>query len=144
MQYQVPQFIDMEDHIIGPLTLKQFLYLAAAGAILLIAWFAFNIFIFLITAIPVIAVSLAFAFMKINDRPFVHFVISAFNYYLKPRLYVWLPQKKPGVSLSEKPEFKPSLPPPETLSQEKITKSKIRDLALSLDIGAKKRLNQNQ
>jgi len=39
MQYQVPQFIEVEDRIIGPLTLKQFLYLAFAGAILFVLWF---------------------------------------------------------------------------------------------------------
>jgi len=36
MQYQVPQFIEIEDKIFGPLTLKQFLYLAGGGGLCLL------------------------------------------------------------------------------------------------------------
>jgi len=39
MQFNVPQFIETEDKLIGPFTLKQFLYLAAGGALLVFAWY---------------------------------------------------------------------------------------------------------
>ena len=32
MQFQVPQFIETEDKVVGPLTLRQFMYIAGAGA----------------------------------------------------------------------------------------------------------------
>ena len=33
MRFQVPQFIDIEDKIFGPLTFKQFVYLAGGGGL---------------------------------------------------------------------------------------------------------------
>ena len=33
MMFSVPQFIDVEDKIIGPLTLKQFIYLAGGAGL---------------------------------------------------------------------------------------------------------------
>lgn len=133
-QYQVPQFIDMEDRIIGPLTLKQFLYLAFAGALLFVAWFIFNIYIWIAIAIPLIAAAMAFAFLKINDRPFIYFFMSFVNYYIKPRLYVFSTVPAP---VRTKTEEKPIVEAPQA-PEEKITRSKLKELALSLDTGAKR------
>ena len=133
-QYQVPQFIDIEDRIVGPLTLKQFLYLAFAGAVLFVAWFIFKFYIWIIVAFPITAAALAFAFIKINDRPFVYFFLSFITYYLKPKLYLFstIPIKLETKILS-KPSFDKAKE-----GEEKITRSKLKELALSLDTGAKR------
>lgn len=128
-QYQVPQFIDIEDRIIGPLTLKQFLYLAFAGAVLFAAWFLFKFFIWIIIAIPIVALALAFAFLKINDRPFVYFFLSALSYFLKPKLYLFGAAPK---MVKEAPIEKPmetKIPEP----TKEFSQSKLKELALSLD-----------
>lgn len=134
MQYQVPQFIDIEDRIIGPLTIKQFLYLAFASAILFVTWFIFKFYIWIIIAVPVTAAAVAFAFIPINNRPFVYFFLSFINYYLKPRLYVFstVPIKLETKTLST-PSFAKA-----TEGEEKITQSKLKELALSLDTDAKR------
>ena len=136
-QYQVPQFIDIEDRIIGPLTLKQFLYLAFGGAVLFATWFIFKFYIWIIIAVPVTAVALAFAFIKINDRPFVYFFLSFINYHLKPKLYIFSIKPKKEAELETK-----TLPTPSFAKamegEEKITRSKLKELALSLDTGAKR------
>ena len=41
MRFQVPQFIEVEDKIFGPLTLKQFLYTAGGAAVGFIIWSIF-------------------------------------------------------------------------------------------------------
>ena len=89
MRFQVPQFIEVEDKIFGPLTLKQFIYLAGAGGVVFILWRAFPIFIAIIIAAPIIALAGALAFYKINKRPFVFVLESALRYVLSNRLYVW-------------------------------------------------------
>ena len=89
MQFNIPQFIDVEDRIVGPFTLKQFLYFGAAGAILFFAWYFFKFWIFLIFAIPIVSLALALAFVKINGRPFIYYLTSFINYARKPKLYVW-------------------------------------------------------
>lgn len=132
MQYQVPQFIDIEDRIIGPLTLKQFLYLAFAGAILFVFFFLFKFFIWIIVSIPIVALALALAFLKINDRPFVYFLLAAIFYFIKPKLYVF------GTIEKNQQYEAPAKIPEGTASQpetEKITRSKLKELALNLDLG---------
>ena len=133
MQYQVPQFIDIEDRIIGPLTLKQFIYLAFAAALLFVFWFLFKFYIWIIVALPITAAALAFAFLKINDRPFVYFFLAAVFYFIKPRLYIFSNIPKPrrseevGAPTEASEEIKSQAP------TEKITRSKLKELALNLD-----------
>lgn len=89
MQFKVPQFIDIEDKIIGPLTLKQFLYLLAGAGILAIAWFFLELVVFIIIGIPIIGLALAIAFYRINGQPLVYLLGSIVKYLTKPRLYLW-------------------------------------------------------
>lgn len=89
MRFNVPQFIDIEDKIIGPLTLKQFLFLAAGGGLLFILWFYLKLFAFVIVSIPIVSLSLALAFYKVNGRSFVSFLANLIKYIIKPKLYLW-------------------------------------------------------
>ena len=88
MQYQVPQFIDVEDKIVGPLTLRQFLYLAAGFLISFSAFFVLKFFVWLLLALIVGSCAIAFAFVKYNGRSFFTLIKSVFNYFWRPRLYV--------------------------------------------------------
>ena len=141
MQYQVPQFVDIEDKIIGPLTLKQFLYLAFAGALIFVFWFLFNFYFWLIASIPVVALASAFAFLKINDRPFVYFFLSFVRYFSKPKLYLF------SAILRETPKEsapKEKLEIPQQEQEKKLTISKLKELALNLDIGTDRANNETQ
>ena len=90
MQFKVPQFIDMEDKIVGPLTLKQFAYILGAGGFSFLLWTFIPIkIIAVIFIIPVGGFFLALAFVKINDRPFMDTVESAFSYYTNSKIYTW-------------------------------------------------------
>ena len=89
MQFNVLQFIEVEDKIIGPLSLKQFLYLGAGAGILFVAWFFLKLWAFLVLAIPIILICGLLAFYRVNGRPFIAFLGSLIGYLTKPRLYVW-------------------------------------------------------
>lgn len=132
-QYQVPQFIDMESRIIGPLTLKQFLYLAFAGAILFVLWFLLIPAVWIFVAIPVIGAAATFAFLKINDRPFVYFFLSLLKYFSKPKLYIFssLPQETKPEAVPKKEEE--AIP---EVAEKKLTSLKLKELALILDTGS--------
>ncbi len=129
-QFQVPQFITVEDRIIGPLTLKQFLYLLGASSVGLVGWFWLNIFLFIFFALPIAGLFGAMAFAKINGQPLPTVITNAVNYFLQPRLYLWksAPPPKPGQAASPPPPA--AAPPPRTT----LTESKLADLAWSLDI----------
>ncbi len=101
VQYQVPQFIEIEDKIIGPLTLKQFLYLAAPTAISFILFFMVNFGIWLLLTIILGLLGLALAFIKINGRPFTNFLVSIFWYYFKPKIYIWKKTEPASKEIAE-------------------------------------------
>jgi hypothetical protein len=140
MRFQVPQFIEVEDKIFGPLTIKQFVYLAGGAGLSFIIYtiLPFPVAILLIAA--VVAFSAALAFYKINDRfPFIYIVESAFKYALGSKLYIWkkedrkvLPKEKEAVEVAK------------TLKVPKLSDSKLKDLTWSLDIKESMYTNKNQ
>lgn len=88
-RFHVPQFIEVEDKIFGPLTLKQFIYVLGGGAIAFIMWIALPRVIAIIGIIPVAALSLGFAFYKVNGQPLLQVLANMFQYYIHHRLYLW-------------------------------------------------------
>jgi hypothetical protein len=64
MKYQVPQFIEIEDKIFGPLTIKQFLYVAGGAALCFILWNFLPFYISIFFIIPIGSFFLALAFYK--------------------------------------------------------------------------------
>lgn len=118
MQFQVPQFIDIEDKVIGPFTIKQFLYVAGAGALLVILFKLLNFFVFIILAIPIAALAYAFAFLKINKQPFINTVKNFFGFLKKPDFYVW-----------KKPEPKPEKEETPKIIKKTTPKRKIKPMA---------------
>jgi len=93
MQFQVPQFIDTEDKIVGPLTLKQFGFVAAGGILSAILYFTVLLWLWVIGSIIIFGAAIALAFVKIEGRPFINVLISAFNFYWRPQTYIWQAEK---------------------------------------------------
>jgi phage-related protein len=92
MQYQVPQFIQTEDKIVGPLSLRQFIYVGVAGGLSGLMYFLLQPAIWAIFSIIVIGAAVAIAFVKIQGRPLSKIIVAAFNFYWKPQTYVWQPE----------------------------------------------------
>jgi len=128
MQYQVPQFIEVEDKIIGPLTFKQFVYLAGGGGLCLLFFSIFPLYITFLLSIPVMALSLALSFYKVNGRPFIFVLEHAFGYIMGSKLYLWRQREHEA---EKKPEQKPVT----TLeSVPALSENRLKDLAWSLNI----------
>lgn len=132
MRFQVPQFIEVEDKIFGPLTLKQFLYLAGGGAAIFLTKQILPFFLFVIAAALIAALSAALAFVKINNRPFAIFLSHVLGYYTGRRLYIWRKEEKRPVRRELAPA---EMAAPSTMP--KLTEKHLQDLAWSLDIKEK-------
>lgn len=89
MQHQVPQFIDVEDKIFGPLTAKQFFYLLGGGAMIFIMYVFLQLWLVILLGIPIAALVASLAFLKINGQPFIKVLAAALNYSSSARLYLW-------------------------------------------------------
>jgi len=88
-QFEVPQFIDVESKIVGPLTLKQFAFIAVPGLISFFLFFILARFIWVIVSFVLIVTGILFAFIKINGRPLYLLTFYAFQFFWKPKVYLW-------------------------------------------------------
>lgn len=114
MQYQVPQFIETEDKVVGPFSIRQFAYVGVAALISGIAYFILQTWLFAIVALILIGGSLALSFVKINGRPLTKIATAAFNYYWKPQMYVWK-SERPVAQRHTAPTALRELPPLESI-----------------------------
>lgn len=138
-QYQVPQFIEVEDKIFGPLTLKQFIYLAGGGGLCLLMFSLLPIYLTVLLGIPVMAFSAGLAFFSINGRPLIHAMEHAFSYLFGSKLYLWKQRQagtqNSGQAAAQKPA---NLPVP------KLSESRLKDLSWSLNIKDRTQTSQTK
>lgn len=130
MLFNVPQFIDVEDKIAGPLTAKQVLWFVGMGAVLFIVWTFFDTPTFFVLSVPIILIFSLFAFYRPYNQSLLMFAINGVMFFFRPKLYTW---DRPGmIKETSKPiENKPKiLESPKPLSIEDI-----RELAGIVDRG---------
>jgi len=127
MQYQVPQFIEVEDKIVGPLTFRQFAYLLGGAGLSFVLYTIFPLSIAILFIIPTVVLALGLAFYKVNNKPLIFVISSAINYIRKSRLYVWkkVPKKIQRVS-QEKMSVGVHIP--------KLSESKLKELSWGLGV----------
>lgn len=130
-QYQVPQFIEVEDKIFGPLTLRQFIYLAGGAGVCLGLFTVLPLYLTILFSLPVIAFSLALAFYQVNGRPFIIALEHAFGYYVGSKLYLW---KQRDVKAQPKVPEVAVVSSGSVLSVPALSQSKLKDLSWSLNI----------
>ena len=69
MLINVPQYIDVEDKVAGPLTVKQLGWMIALGIILLVMWNTMPAAAFFVIGFPITLLFLAFTFYKPYGQP---------------------------------------------------------------------------
>jgi len=131
MQFQIPQFIEVEDRIFGPLTFRQFVYLAGGAGAAYLLWRVLPLFIAAPLIAAVVGLASALAFFQYNGRPFILALEHGFSYLLHPKLYLWNNERKRTAAralTSGAPPGKAAVYIP------KLSDSKLHELAWSLDI----------
>ena len=88
-QFTVPQFIDVEDKIIGSITARQFIIMLAAFILIAIFYKIFDFSLFVVASTLVIFICGALSFVKINGRPFHFFVLNLIQTLKRPNVRVW-------------------------------------------------------
>ncbi|MCP6718452.1 MAG: PrgI family protein [Patescibacteria group bacterium] len=95
MRFTVPQFIEHEAKIVGPLTFKQFTYIGIAGAICFILYFSVSFPLFLLASVVLVGGGMALAFLKIGGRSLPGVIGSFLRFKLTPKMYLW--KRKQGT-----------------------------------------------
>jgi membrane protein implicated in regulation of membrane protease activity len=93
MRFQVPQFIETEAKLIGPLTLRQFLWVAGGVSMLVLEVMLLSGIFLLAAAILTLVFFGALAFLKVEGMPFVNFLAYALSYALGAKEYLFRQSK---------------------------------------------------
>lgn len=127
MKFQVPQFIEIEDKIFGPFTWRQFLYLGGGAGVSFIIFKAMSLYFAVLFIIPIAGLSLALAFYKLNNKPFIEILEAALRYSLQKKLYIWKKEDK-KIKSAEALYTDPLVTIP------RLSESRLKDIAWSLDV----------
>ena len=129
MRFTVPQFIEREPRIVGPLTFKQFIYIAAAGAVCLVFYFSAPFYLFIIACLIFGGIAFAFAFLKIGNQELPTILKNFLIFFITPKMFIWKKGKASKVFAPE--EMKKEKTEEPTL---KIGgKSRLRDLSTKVE-----------
>lgn len=133
-KFVVPQFIDNEDKILGPITVRQFLILLAATLAIFLLYTIFPLIPFLVGTVLVVVLAGGFAFLKINGQPFHLFFVNFVQTKTRPKKRVW--NKDMDTAQLKALIIKP----PEVAQIVMAAKSRpestrLRDLALTVNTG---------
>lgn len=112
-QFQVPQFIDVEDKILGPITMRQFFIMLIPMGTGILLYFLLKFWLVIIIEIPILIGSALFAFYRPYGMRFSKFFSAFLSYSLKPRMFIWKHEE------SEQSMFEASTPSAETAEMAK-------------------------
>lgn len=141
MQYYVPQFIESESKVIGPLSLKQFFLIAGPVAFVIVLYFIFRSFIIaLTTGLILIGTGVAFAFYKFEGQDLLSVFSYGINFLLKPKKFVWAKRGTETATLKEieKPQKKEEIIIPYKIKKE----SKLKKIAWEIETKSSKEVEE--
>ncbi len=138
-QFTVPQFIDVEDKIIGPITVRQFIILMISLGLDILCYKILDFAAFIFATIIVLGTGGILAFLKINGRPFHYFILNFVQTIKKPSLRVW--NHIIGRQYLEEKVQHEELVPTKTITPKHLlpykhkyhTKSRLAELSLIVD-----------
>lgn len=134
MRYVVPQFIDVEDKIIGPLTTRQFLILLVTTGIMFLQYKLADFGLFLLIGIPTFALGGIFAFFRVNGQPFHFFLLNMVQTFRRPGLRIW-DKEFTDSELLDIIRTPPPPPPPKRIRKDPLAATKLTELSLVVNTG---------
>ena len=139
-RFVVPKFIEMEPKIVGPLTFKQFIYIAVAGAICFILYFSLgksNFFLFIVITMCLMGGAVTLSFLKIGGQPFPTVLKNSFSFLFSSKIYLWKRKTAPPPVVREE-KIKLKSMETEASPMPKIAgKSRLKKLSSQIETGVK-------
>ncbi|RJR30730.1 PrgI family protein [Candidatus Parcubacteria bacterium] len=134
-QFVVPQFIDVEDKVLGPITVRQFIILIAGGLIVFLEYKLSDFSLFLLEGFLTLSFTVIVGFLKINGRPIHYLLLNFLQTMRRAKLRVWdktLSDKELKFHLERPVEQKTAITVP---AKKIIGGSKLAELSLIVDTG---------
>ena len=132
----MPKFIEREPKIIGPFTLKQFIFIGLAGTICFIVFFTLPFYYFVLVAVILIPGAFGLAFLRIQGHSLPVVLANFLKFSLAQKLYLWqrkeyLPKFIAEKETPEKEEVR------EKLLLEIAEKSRLKKIRGGIETGIK-------
>ena len=129
-QFQVPQFIDVEDKILGPITMRQFFIMLIPMGTGILLYFLLKFWLVVIILIPVTIGSAIFAFYRPYGMRFSRFFGAFLAFQMRPRMYIWRRAEKEKVVFTSAPK------PKESSVAQPISRGNLKDKRSSVETGS--------
>ncbi|MDD2696820.1 MAG: PrgI family protein [Candidatus Pacebacteria bacterium] len=136
MRFVVPQFIEYEAKVVGPLTFRQFVYVGIAAAICFILYFSVPFSLFLVACVVLGIGALALAFLKIGGRSLPTILANFLRFNLAPKMYIWR-RKEEAITIFKKEEIKKEEVKEEELPLKIAEKSQLKKLRTKIETKTK-------
>ena len=142
-QFLVPQFIEVEDKIFGPVTTRQFIILLVAGLMIFISYKIADFMLFIFLLIVIGALALVIAFVKINGQTFHYFLLNVIQTTKNPSRRIWR-KDYPKKELQKLLKLGNQEKIIETVKETKrLSYNRLRDLTLTVNTGGYYKPEQN-
>ncbi|MBI4592309.1 PrgI family protein [Candidatus Uhrbacteria bacterium] len=133
-QFVVPQFIDAEDKIFGPITARQFIILMVVMLVDFVLFRLLTLVQFLMTGIPLLVMGGIVAFVRVNGAPFHYFFLNLIQTFKKPRLRIWS-REYSDAELRELMRAVPPAPSAHFVRKAFTGTSRLQELTLVVNTG---------
>ncbi|MFA5995137.1 MAG: PrgI family protein [Patescibacteria group bacterium] len=130
MQFAVPQFIEVESKVIGPISVRQFIILLVSAGLAFLLYEILSLALFIVPGIIVVGFGIVLAFVKINSQPFHVFLLSIVQTLKQPRLSVW---QHVTMKYTQKTGRQKKGDNTDTTAKPELTSSRLAELSLMVD-----------
>ena len=140
-QFTVPQFIENEDKILGPVTVRQFVIMLVAVGLLFVIYRITDLVLFIIWVVIIGGSAAVLAFLKINGQPFHVFLLHVVGTVKDPSLRVWRKEVTSADIVSERAQYEEHRKLEEKERESPIptkaplSEQKLAELSLLVDTG---------
>ncbi len=132
-RFIVPQFIDAEDKIWGPITVRQFVVILVGGLFVFLSYKLADFSLFLFETVLILVLVVLFAFYKVNGAPFHLFALNVIETFKRPSTRVWRKEYIKKEEFRSKGENIPQETAP--IHKSLIPSKKLAELSLIIDTG---------
>lgn len=130
-QFLVPQFIDVEPKILGPLNLRQFIIIVIGIVAAVLCYKLADLALFILEFIIIACIVILVGFIKVNGREFHYFILDVFMFGFGSNIRIWKKEERLQFVL----EAKSTAIEEENNEKVEIKGNKLSELSLLLDTG---------
>lgn len=131
-RFIVPQFIDAEDKIWGPVTVRQFLIVLTGGLFIVLSYKLADFPLFLAQTAVVVLFVVVFAFVKINGVNFHLFLLNVIQTIKRPKVRIW---RKEYIKVQEFKAKGEDVVVTPIVNKSLLPNKKLSELSLIIDTG---------